>query len=118
MSMAYDDEYEEPAYRPRRALGHSGLGIVSLAIALVVGAAEIVLLVIAGILESQIPGGIDENSPEAIILGLLLIGGMVVSLVGGVLAAVALAQGMRSKVFPILGLALNAMIILGMIGII
>jgi hypothetical protein len=118
MAMDYDDEYEEPAYRPRRALGHSGLGIVSLAIAVVVGAAEIVLLVIAGILESQTPGGIDENSPEAIILGLLLIGGMVVSLVGGVLAAVALVQGMRSKVFPILGLALNAMIILGMIGII
>jgi hypothetical protein len=118
MALDYDAEYEEPAYRPRRRLGHSGLGIVSLVIAVVVGFAEIILLVIAGILESRTPGGVDENSPEAIILGLLLIGGMVMSLVGGVLAAVALVQGDRSKIFPILGLALNGMIILGMIGII
>jgi len=118
MALDYDDDYEAPAYRPRRALGHSGLGIVSLAIAVVVGLAEIVLLVIAGILESQTPGGVDENSPEAMILGLLLIGGMVMSLVGGVLAVVALVQGGRNKIFPILGLALNGMIIVGMIGII
>jgi hypothetical protein len=80
--------------------------------------AEIILLTIAGIMESRAPEGIDENSPEAMILGLLLIGGLVMSFVGGVLAVAGLVQGERSKVFPILGLGFNGMIILGVIGIV
>ena len=87
-------------------------------IAVVVGLAELVLLVIAGIMESRTPGGMDENSPEAMILGLLLIGGVVISLVGGVLALAGLVQGERSKVLPILGLGFNGIIIVGVIGVI
>ena len=83
-----------------------------------VGVAEIILLIIAGIMESRTPEGMDENSPEAMILGLLLIGGVVMSCVGAVLAVAGLVQGGRCKVFPVLGLGLNGMIILGVIGII
>jgi hypothetical protein len=119
MALDYDDDYDEPAYRPRRrALKPSGLGIVSFVIAVLVGLGEIILLIIAGIMESRTPGGMDENSTEAMILGLLLIGGLVVSFFGGVLAVAGLVQGERSKVFPVLGLGFNAMIILGVIGII
>jgi len=117
--MDYDDEYEEPRYRRRRrALGHSVLGMVSLGIAVVVGIGEMILLAIAGIMESRTPEGIDEDSKEAMILGVLLIGGVIVSLVGSILAVAGLVQEGRSKVLPVLGLGFNGMIILGVIAII
>ena len=50
---------------------HSGLGIASFIISLAAGAALVVLLGIAGVIESQ-PGGMDEESAGAVLVGLLL----------------------------------------------
>jgi len=119
MALDYSDEYDEPVSRPkRREPKHSGFGIASFVMAILVGIAEFILLIIAGVMESKTPGGLDEDDPATIILGSLLIGGAVMSFVGIALAVAGFVQGGRSKIFPILGLALNGMIIVGVIGII
>jgi hypothetical protein len=119
MALDYDDGYDEPIDAPRRRESrHSGFGIASFVIAILVGIAEFILLVVAGVMEAKTPGGMDEDAPATIILGSLLIGGLLMSFVGAVLAIAGLVQGGRSKVFPVLGLGFNGMIILGVIGII
>jgi hypothetical protein len=70
------------------------------------------------IMEMRKPGWADEESLQVMLFGLLIIGGLVVSLVGLVLGITGLVQPGRSKVFPVLGLGLNAVIIVGVIGII
>jgi len=69
-------------------------------------------------MEMRTPGWADEDSPQVMFLGLLVIAGLIMSLVGLVLGITGLVQGGRSKVFPVLGLGFNGMIILGVIAII
>jgi hypothetical protein len=119
MVLGYDDEYDEPIDRPRRrGLKQSGLGMASFALAILVGMAEFILLIVAGVMEAETPGGLDEDAPASVVLGILLLGGMVMSFVGIALAIGGFIQRERSKVFPILGLVFNGVIILGLIGII
>jgi len=119
MALDYGDDYDEPVSRPgQRELKHSGFGIASFVMAILIGSAEFILLIIAGVMEAKTPGGMDEDAPATIILGSLLIGGAVMSFVAVALAIAGLVQGGRSKIFPMLGLALNGMIIVGVIGII
>lgn len=119
MALEYEYEYDQQVDRPpQRKLKQSGLGIASFALAILVGTAEFILLIVAGVLEEQTPGGIDEDGPATLVLGVLFLGGMAMSLVGCTLAIAGLIQGGRSKIFPVLGLVFNGMIILGVIGII
>jgi hypothetical protein len=118
MASDYDDEHDEPSYRPRRSrLKSSGLGIASLVIAILVGIGELIVLAIIGIMEMRTPEGLDAESIEATILGLVMIGGLGGSILGAVLAIVGLIQAGRSKIFPAIGLGLNAFLILGVIGV-
>jgi hypothetical protein len=120
MVLEYDDEYEEPAYRPRRGrLKLSGLGIASFIISILAGLEIIAVFAFGIIMEMRTPGWADEDeSPQVMLLGLLIMGGLMMSLVGLVLAITGLAQGGRSKIFPFLGLGLNTVVILGVIGVI
>jgi hypothetical protein len=119
----YDDRYAGD-YRPRRrsldpyeedgpSREHSRFGIASFCLALVGGVMEFILLVIAGILEASAPGSMNEDSPQAMILGAGLIGGGVLCLVGLALGIAGLCESRRKKVFAILGVVLNALAILG-----
>jgi hypothetical protein len=109
MALEYDEEYEEPAYRPRRGpLKSSGLGIASFIISILAGLEILTMIIIGIIMEMRKPGWADEESLQVMLFGLLIIGGFVVSLVGLVLGITGLVQGGRSKVFPVLGLGLNA----------
>src|SRR5262249_43698580 len=54
------------------SLRHSRLGIAAVAVAVVTGIFDFMLLVCAGIAEARNKGGFDENSPLAIAMGLLL----------------------------------------------
>ncbi|HLU13523.1 MAG TPA: hypothetical protein VKZ64_06150 [Arenimonas sp.] len=92
---------------------HSGLGIASFIISLVAGLAILIAIVIAGIMEANTPGGIDENSPEAILLGLVLIGMMFLDLVALGLGIGALFQRDRKKIFAILGTIFSGVVVLG-----
>ena len=119
MSLDYDDEYDEPAYRPRRGrLKSSGLGIASFIISVLAGLEIISLLIVGMVMEMRTPGWADEDSPQVMFLGLLVIAGLIMSLVGLALGITGLVQGGRSKVFPVLGLGFNGMIILGVMAII
>lgn len=107
----YEDYY--PNLVENRFLKHSGFGIASFIIALAVGALEFILLVVAGILESTTPGGIDENSPIAMLLGLAMIGGILVDLLGIIFGIVGLCQRGRKKVFAILGVVIGCLVLVG-----
>jgi hypothetical protein len=92
---------------------HSGMGIASFVISLVMGVIVFVLIVVAGVAEASTPDGLSENSPVAVLLGLLIIGCLVVSAVGLDLGIAALAQRGRKHVLSVLGTTFNGVIIVG-----
>ncbi|UCD57071.1 MAG: hypothetical protein JSV16_14850 [Candidatus Hydrogenedentota bacterium] len=98
-------------------LKHSGLGIASFIISLAAGTYEFVLVVVAGVLESITPGGMDEESLVAILLGLFVLGGLAANLAGMALGIAGLVQNDRKKVYPTLGFVFNGAIILGLIAL-
>lgn len=96
---------------------HSRLGIVSFIMGLVIGLSEFAMIIIAGVLEITTPGGVDEQSPQVMLLGLVIIAGMLGALVGAVLGIIGLTERNRYKAFPVLGLAFNGLILLGVIAL-
>src|SRR5438309_11812632 len=121
MSRYTDDEsWDEPererdyrdCYGLYRAPPHSGLGIASCIIGGCTFLFGIILVVIAGVLEASRPGGVDEESPEAMVMGLLMVAGA--ALVGLVLGIVSAAMGKRNKLFPGLGIGINALLFVGL----
>jgi hypothetical protein len=110
----HDDWYDREFERPR----HSSLGIVSLIIGGLVGILEFIAVLIAGILETTHPNEyFDENSPSPMgaLIGLGICGGLVLCLVGGALGLAGVLQQRRNKLFAILGLILNAVIVCGVL---
>jgi hypothetical protein len=103
------DTYDEPAP------AHSGLGIASFVIAMGTGLLEFVLVIIAGILESTTPGGIDENSPPGILLGLGLIGGLMLDLLGIGIGIGGLCDRKRNRLFAALGVAIGSVVLFGVL---
>lgn len=92
---------------------HSGLGIASFIISTVVCALTFILLMVAGAIEVSTPGGMDENSVEAVIIGMLFIGFMLLELLAAGLAIAGLCQKNRLKLFPILGLIFSIFSLVG-----
>jgi len=109
-------EYSEsPGPLGDAELKHSGFGVASFVIGLAVGLIEFVLFAVAGFMEISTPGGIDEESPAVILLGLAVIGGILVALLGAVLAIAGLCQARRARMFAIIGLLINAAVFVGVI---
>src|SRR6218665_3861150 len=82
---------------------HSGLGIASFIISIVTGILIFLLFIVAGVVESSTPGGINEESTEAIVLGLFIILMLFINLVAIGLGIGGLCQSERKKIFAILG---------------
>jgi len=61
---------------------HSGLGIASFVTAIVSGILIFILTVAAGVIHASSPGGMDDKSPAAVVIGLCLI--FFIFLAGGV----------------------------------
>lgn len=72
-----------------------------------------VLFCVAGFMETTTPGGIDEKSGVAVVLGLVIFAVIAVHLLGMGLAIGGLTQKDRKKVFSILGLVFNVLVIVG-----
>ncbi|MAG67628.1 MULTISPECIES: hypothetical protein [Pseudomonas] len=96
-------------------LKHSGLGIA----ATVIGGASTVLIfmlfMVAGVMELSTPGGVDEESTAALLVGLcliLLVGALAVGLGLGIAG---LCQRGRNKLFPILGTVFSSLTLIGAI---
>ncbi len=87
---------------------HSGIGIASFILSLFGPACFLLLVIAASALEASTPGGLDENSTAAGILGVLLIAVLIISIVSFFLGVGALLQTDRKKVFSVLGLVFSA----------
>jgi hypothetical protein len=115
---------QQPAYStpPRQRdvgdqhLKHSGLGIASFIIALLSGIFDFLVVVVAGLLAAgDVP--MDETSPAAIIVGLVIMAAAGVTFIGLGLGIVGVALPNRNKLFAWLGLVFNAMVLLALVGL-
>jgi len=121
----YEGDHDDDPYRRRsrydedddRPLKHSRFGIASFIIALAGGVFEFILIAIAGVLSVQAGGELDENSPEAILIGLGILAGFALNLISMGLAIAGLCERRRNKVFAILGLAINILLLIGVCGL-
>jgi hypothetical protein len=93
---------------------HSGVGIASFVLAIVAVVGELVLITVAAVLVQQ---GKSQRSPAMMVTGCLLIAGLGVCVVGAILGIVGLFLPNRKKVFAILGLCFNGMILLAVLGL-
>jgi hypothetical protein len=109
----YQDDEGEYDFGKREA-SHSGLGIASCALGvLALLAAFLAIGLAADVGFDDIEAAIDAEEPEAILAGLLVLGSGLICLVGGALAVVGLIQRDRNKTFAVIGLGLNALLLLG-----
>ncbi len=83
--------------------GQSRLGIASLSISIVSALGLFILVIIAGIIESSSPGGMDEESIEAVIIGLFLFGFVGLDLVAIGLGIGGIFQKSRERILAIIG---------------
>lgn len=83
---------------------HSGLGIAAFGASALAGLGLFICVAVAGVLEATTPGGIDETSPMAMLVGLAMFAFLFLSLAGGGLGLGALFQSGRNKLFAILGI--------------
>jgi len=96
---------------------HSRLGIASFIMSIVIGVLVLVTIVTAGVMQVSTPGGMDENAPTTILIGLaiLLLLGLDVVAIGLGIAGV--FQKDCKKVFAILGLVFSTGIIIGTVAL-
>lgn len=94
---------------------HSGLGIASFVTGIISGICLFLLIVIAGVMEASTPGGIDEDSAGAVMVGLFLFAFMGAALVALGLGIGGLLQKERKKIFAILGTIFSAVPLVGTI---
>lgn len=97
---------------------HSGLGIASFITSIVSGILVFLLIAVAGVMEASTPGGMDEESAGAVIVGLSCFCFSGASLVALGLGIAGLMQKERKKLFAILGIVFSAVTILGTIFIV
>ena len=91
---------------------HSGLGIASFMTSVASGGLLLLVFLIAGVMEASTPGGIDEESPGAIVLGGLLVAFLGAAVVALGLGVSGLFQKDRMKVFAVLGTVLSLFVLL------
>lgn len=95
---------------------HSGVGIVSFAISLLVGFSMLIVIVIAGILSAQHPPETRPSAAQGIVgLGMFLLLG--IDFVAVALGIAALCQTRKNKIFGLLGLVISSVTIIGTFGL-
>lgn len=109
-----DDEeyYREARSIDRMRRGHSGLGIASFVIGLIAVVLDFILIAAAVISARARPIGRREEESLAVLLGLMACGGVVAGIVGFCLGIAGLCQADRRKVFAILGVVFNGLVVL------
>jgi hypothetical protein len=114
----HDDEDDEREYDfQKRDVPHSGLGIASVALAVVAGVGLLIIFGIAGVMAADAGGDLDEESPEVMVLGVLALGACALTLLGLGLGIGALLQKDRRKGFAIAGVVANGLVLLGTSGL-
>ncbi|MDF9827280.1 hypothetical protein M2103_001990 [Ereboglobus sp. PH5-5] len=106
-----------PAPAPASRQSHSGLGIASFVLSIISGMALFCVVLAAGVIESSTPGGMDESSPQAMVVGLFLFAFMGLALLAAGLGVGGLCQKNRRKIFAILGVAFSGAAIVLVMGL-
>ena len=88
--------------------GQSGLGIASLALSIFSVIISIVLVVIAGVMEVSTPGGVDESSAAAVVVGLSILACLGLNLVSIGLGIAGIIQKQRTRICAFIGTALSS----------
>jgi len=96
---------------------YSRLGIASFILSIVSGISMFMTFVVAGIAEASTPGGIDETSMVAILIGLSLFGAIGLTLIALGLGIGGLVQKSRKKIFAILGTVFSSLTVLLTVGV-
>jgi hypothetical protein len=94
---------------------HSGLGIASFVTSIVSSVSLFLTFLVAGVLEVSTPGGLDEESAAAIVVGLCMFAFLFVALVSLGLGIGGLIQKDRTKLFAVLGTVFSACAFFGTI---
>ena len=94
------------------SLPHSGMGIASLILSIAATLSLLVVATIASVAQTR-PGGLDENSPAAIVLGLVAVLLGMAQLLALGLGIAGLVQPGRNKTFGIIGTVFSCVYLLG-----
>lgn len=88
--------------------GQSKLGIASLLISIFTALGLFILFIIAGVMESNTYGGIDEESSGAIIVGLFIFGFVFLDLLALGLGIAGIFQQTRERITAIIGTIISS----------
>jgi ABC-type polysaccharide/polyol phosphate export permease len=107
-----------PAPYPLPPRRHSPFGVVSFVLAVMSGLGIFGLVISATVMTMRHSAGqshtaFNEDSPEAVVVGLVFVLALVGAFIGLGLGIGGLFQSDRKRVFAILGLCLNLLILLG-----
>ena len=92
--------------------GQSKLGIAALIISIFTALGLFLLFLIAGVMESNTYGGIDEESAGAIIVGLLIFGFSFLDLLAIGLGIAGIFQKTRERITAIIGTIISSAILI------
>jgi hypothetical protein len=112
----YSPPQSPQGLQPR--IRHSGVGIASFVIGLFAAVATLAIIAYAGYVEVSTPGGMDEKSPVAMLIGVLIFAAGGLLLLGIMLGGAGLFQSDRRKLFAWLGLLVNGFVLAGAVGIV
>lgn len=101
---------------PEEARKHSGIGIASLLTSILTGVLMVIWFVSIIVIVST-TGDLAEDSVAAMVIGLLMILGLFMTVVALGLGIAGLKQENRKKVFPVLGIIISTLILLGTIAL-
>ncbi|ABO22167.1 hypothetical protein SHLO109777_16870 [Shewanella loihica] len=115
-AQASPQEPTQPTIQPE--FKHSGLGIAAFTLSIIATLLIFGIVTVAGVMEATTPGGIDETSPEAIVVGMLIFAFIGLALVALGLGIGGLVQKQRKKIFAILGTIFSSVAILATLALI
>ena len=97
---------------------HSGFGIASFVASIVSGVGLFLIIVIAGVMEMSTSGGMDEESPAMVMVGLGVLAFLFIALVAFGLGIGGTIQKDRKRILAILGTVFSALSVLGTLSLI
>jgi len=101
-----------------QAKKHTKLGIASFVTSIASGAFIFLLVVIAAMMEASTPGGMDEQSVEAVMVGILLFAFIGTSFIALGLGISGLLRKDTKKLFAILGIVFSSATLLSTLSLV
>jgi hypothetical protein len=92
---------------------HSGMGIASFLVSLVIGVGVFFIILIAGVVKATNPESLPDESIGTALIGLFVIACLFVNLIGIGLGIAGLVQKNRKRIFSVLGTIINGIVLLG-----